>query len=230
MMLGFSLFNGVMPLAQDALGIGAGLRGNGMCFSTRGLRRVAWSAHGLVEDLEFTWSLLIAGEQIAFQSRACVRGTVPSQRDSATADQRRRWEFGRREVRRKFLGPLLRSKNLSRGRKAALVCVLTMPTVATLAVVSALVAALDVCVVVGVATSSGFKPAIAWVALLSVLVMASAWGLYLISPFLCMGLEWKYAKSLLFAPVYVCWKSIIALSRRPEQWVRTRRQVNSSNR
>ena len=98
MMLGFSLYNGVMPLAQDALGIGAALRGNGMCFSTRGLGRVPWSAHGLVEDLEFTCSLLIAGEQIAFQPRACVRGTVPSRGDSATANQRRRWEFGRRDV------------------------------------------------------------------------------------------------------------------------------------
>jgi hypothetical protein len=95
---------------------------------------------------------------------------------------------------------------------------------ATLAVVSALVATLDLCVGVGVAIGSDFIPAIAWVALLSILVMASAWGLYLSSPFLCMGLEWKYAKSLLFAPVYVCWKSIIALGRRPERWVRTRRR------
>jgi hypothetical protein len=101
---------------------------------------------------------------------------------------------------------------------------------ATLAVVSVLVAGLDLCVGMGVATSSDFKPAIVWVALLSVLVMASAWGLYRISPFLCMALEWKYAKSLLFAPAYVCWKSVLALSRRPDQWVRTARRANSPNR
>jgi cellulose synthase/poly-beta-1,6-N-acetylglucosamine synthase-like glycosyltransferase len=224
MMIGFSLHNGVMPLARDALGIGAGLRGNGMCFSTRGLRRVPWRAHGLVEDLEFTWTLLIAGEQIAFQPRACVRGIVPSLGGSASANQRRRWEFGRREVKRKFLGPLLRSKSLSLGRKAALVCVLTMPTVATLAVISVLVAALDLYVWLGVNTSSDFTPAMAWVPLLSILIMASAWGLYLISPFVCMALKWKYAKSLVFAPVYVCWKSIVALTGRPKQWVRTRRR------
>ena len=34
----FSLFNGVMQLGQNALGSSAGFKGNGMCFSTRGLR------------------------------------------------------------------------------------------------------------------------------------------------------------------------------------------------
>jgi hypothetical protein len=76
----------------------------------------------------------------------------------------------------------------------------------------------------GVERSSDITHAMAWIPLTSILVMASAWGLYLTSPFLCMGLEWRYAKSLLFAPVYVCWKSIVALSRRPEKWVRTRRR------
>ena len=97
-------------------------------------------------------------------------------------------------------------------------------TVATLAVISVLVAALDLYVWLGVNTSSDFTPAMAWVPLLSILIMASAWGLYLISPFVCMALKWKYAKSLVFAPVYVCWKSIVALTGRPKQWVRTRRR------
>ena len=53
----FSLFNGVWLLGQDRLGLGVGLKGNGMCFSTRGLARFPWKAHGLTEDLEFSWML-----------------------------------------------------------------------------------------------------------------------------------------------------------------------------
>src|SRR5262249_55240408 len=40
MAYGFSLINGVTLLGQNALGLSAALRGNGMCISTRGLRRV----------------------------------------------------------------------------------------------------------------------------------------------------------------------------------------------
>jgi cellulose synthase/poly-beta-1,6-N-acetylglucosamine synthase-like glycosyltransferase len=39
MTYGFALFNGVTQLGQTALGTSAGLRGNSMCFSTRGLSR-----------------------------------------------------------------------------------------------------------------------------------------------------------------------------------------------
>ena len=63
----FSLFNGVMPLGQNALGTSAAFKGNGMCFSTRGLRRRPWKSYGLVEDMEYSWTLRIAGEKIAFQ-------------------------------------------------------------------------------------------------------------------------------------------------------------------
>ena len=59
----FSLFNGVMPLGKTRLGLGALFTGNGMCFSVRGLRRVPWHCHGLVEDMEYSWILRIAGEQ-----------------------------------------------------------------------------------------------------------------------------------------------------------------------
>ena len=38
-----------------------------MCFSTRGLRRMPWNSYGLVEDMEYSWSLRVAGERIAFE-------------------------------------------------------------------------------------------------------------------------------------------------------------------
>ena len=42
----FSLFNGVWLLGQDRMGLGVGLKGNGMCFSTRGLARFPWRHTG----------------------------------------------------------------------------------------------------------------------------------------------------------------------------------------
>ncbi len=65
----FSMFNGVMQLGQNALGSSAGFKGNGMCFSTRGLRRRPWKSYGLVEDMEYSWTLRVAGEKILFRAR-----------------------------------------------------------------------------------------------------------------------------------------------------------------
>jgi cellulose synthase/poly-beta-1,6-N-acetylglucosamine synthase-like glycosyltransferase len=66
----FSLINGVLLLGQAALGTSGGLRGNGMCFSTRGLRRRPFASYGLVEDMEFSWTLRILGEAIPSNPRS----------------------------------------------------------------------------------------------------------------------------------------------------------------
>ena len=63
----FSLANGVWMLGLDRLGLGVGLKGNGMCFSAAGLRRVPWKAHGLVEDMEFALMLRTRGERVRFE-------------------------------------------------------------------------------------------------------------------------------------------------------------------
>ena len=49
-------------------------------------------------------------EAIAFEPSACVYGAMLGSGGTAAANQRRRWEFGRGEIRRKYLGPLLRSR------------------------------------------------------------------------------------------------------------------------
>src|SRR5262249_28911003 len=105
----FSLINGVTLLGLNALGLSAGLRGNGMCLSIRGLRRVPWNSHGLTEDLEYSWSVRIAGGHIVFARDAVVYATMLGQGGSALTNQRRRWESGRRELRWKALVPLVRT-------------------------------------------------------------------------------------------------------------------------
>ncbi len=107
----FSLYNGVMPLGLNAMGSSASFKGNGMCFSTRGLRRIPWRSYGLVEDMEYSWTLRLAGERIHFESGASVYGAMVGSGQQAAANQRRRWEFGRKEIDAKFLGQFLRARN-----------------------------------------------------------------------------------------------------------------------
>jgi cellulose synthase/poly-beta-1,6-N-acetylglucosamine synthase-like glycosyltransferase len=219
---GFSLFNGVILLGLSALGTSAAFRGNGMCFSTRGLRRRPWRSYGLVEDMEYSWILRVAGEKIAFQPAASVYGAMPGSGGRATASQRRRWEFGRMEVRKKYLLPLLRTEQLGWWEKTLSSCELAMPTMTGLMIVYVLVAALDAWAVFASGTRE--LPFVRWSLFASGLFMTASLCLYALSPFLAMRLPWKYASSLAFFPFYMSWKLLIALGGRPKQWVRTARE------
>lgn len=89
------------------LGASAGLRGNGMAFTTGVLSAVPHRAHSAVEDLEYGIDLGRAGVRVEFVSDAYVAGDMPSGgRDSRS--QRTRWELGRAEIRRRTLAPLVR--------------------------------------------------------------------------------------------------------------------------
>ena len=219
-----SLFNGVMPIGQNAMGSSASFRGNGMCFSTRGLRRMPWKSYGLVEDMEYTWMLRIAGEKIVFLPEVSVYGTMLGSGGTAAANQRRRWEFGRAEVSRKFLGTMLQSRQLGWFEKTLAACELTVPSMALLALIYIIVAGLD---------------AIAWLQLrgspftvlggfllASAAFMTMSLATYALSPFLVLRLPLRYLSSTLLFPLYLSWKLLVALRGRPERWVRTSREPN----
>ncbi len=215
-----SLFNGVMLLGKTRIGLGSLFTGNGMCFSVRGLRRVPWECHGLVEDMEFSWILRLAGEEVVFEPEVSVFGAMPSGGGDGTASQRRRWEFGRKEIRRKYLKPLLRSKRLAVWKKVLGLCDLTIPTMGALAILYAVLAAIDLACLFGPVSSS--------MPLLRVFLAASlglttlSLGLYAISPFFAIRLPWRYAASIIAFPIYLFWKVRISIVGRPDRWVRTR--------
>jgi cellulose synthase/poly-beta-1,6-N-acetylglucosamine synthase-like glycosyltransferase len=219
----FSLFNGVMPLGLTALGSSAGLRGNGMCFSTRGLRRRPWACYGLSEDMEFSWTLRVAGEPIAFEPSARVYGAMVGSGGSAAASQRRRWEFGRSEVRRKYLGPLLRSSALKPGDKLLSLLEISIPPMGLLLPLFAAIMALDVLA----APFGPLAPVTRWALLACGAVMTAAVTLYAVSPFIAVGLPLRYAKSLARAPIYFAWKVLVRLAGRPTGWVRTQRETGA---
>ncbi len=218
----FSLFNGVALLGQNALGTSAGFKGNGMCFSTRGLRRRPWNSYGLVEDMEYSWSLRVAGETIAFERETSVLGAMLGGGGKAAANQRLRWEFGRSEIRKKYLGPLFRSSQIGWWEKVLSACELTIPTMGVLAIGYVLLLVLDA---IAVLTTSDGGSRIPRGFLVSCMVfMTASLFTYALSPFVALRLPWRYLMSIAGFPIYVGWKLLISLGGRPTQWVRTERE------
>lgn len=218
----FSLFNGVMLLGQNRLGASAGFKGNGMCLTTRGLRRRPWRSYGLVEDMEYSWTLRIMGEKIAFAPEVAVHGAMLGSGGAAAANQRRRWEFGRGDIRKKYLGPLLRSNRISWWEKAVSACELTIPSMGGLALLYVIVLVLNT--VAWFANGTYLPPVARGFLLASCILMTASMVAYGISPFVVMRLPWRYAWSIALFPVYLIWKLLISLKGRPQQWVRTARE------
>ncbi len=217
----FSLINGVTPLGLETLGLSTGLRGNGMCLSMPGLRRVPWRAHGLTEDIEYSWTLRAAGERIHFIRDVAVHATMLAEGGTPTANQRRRWEFGRNSVRRSMLVPLLRSPNLDWFKKSAAVIELTCH------------AAMHLLFIYGVLTLGFFwlmpgmirehHYALLLVAVLFQTIATLAIVIHALSPFLLSWIPWHFSLTLFYLPYYAVWKMRILLLGAPKEWVRTAR-------
>ena len=216
----FSLFNGVTPLGQSTLGLSAGFRGNGMCFSTRSLERVPWRSFGLVEDMEYSWNVRIAGGKIAFRPDVRVSGVMLGQGGKAAVSQRRRWEFGRRELSRRVLVPLLRSTQISLTNKIASVLELTMPPMVLILLDYLCVVAANLAVLLGTHHATWLSAFLIG----SSFLMSLALMVHAICPFLVFQLSWSYLLSLLYLPLYAVWKLPAMFSKKPTQWVRTARE------
>jgi len=215
----FGLINGVHLLGQQGLGMGVGLRGNGMCLATSALARVSWREHGLAEDAEFSWVLRTLGERARFVPGAVVRSAMLARSGPGAEAQRGRWEWGRRALPGRFLGPLLRAPRLGLRLKALYLVDLLCPPMVTLlllwgvALTPHLGAALDDRLS---PLSRGLLPAHA--------LMAAALGIYTLSPVLVIGMPARYLLCLLDLPYYAAWKLGVALKGRPAGWTRTPRE------
>ncbi len=104
----FALVNCVRPAGLTRLGASAGLKGNGMAFRSALLAHRGWPAHSIVEDVEFGVRLLLEGHRTVFGLDARISSDMPAGTRQADA-QRRRWEFGRFQVARRYVPALLRA-------------------------------------------------------------------------------------------------------------------------
>lgn len=104
--LGFTLYNHVRPLGRKVIRCSAGIRGNGMCFSSKTLRDIPWNTYSLNEDLEYGLLLLLKGVNVDFAPETNVLATMPTHASNAVS-QRSRWEKGRFPVIKKYSTKLL---------------------------------------------------------------------------------------------------------------------------
>lgn len=217
--LALTLFHDIRSEARERLRLSCGLRGNGMAFTARLLREVPHEAFSLVEDLEYGIRLGLAGHRVHYVAEASVLGDMAAS-ESASRDQRRRWEVGRLGVARRLL-PSLLAETLRRRSRVPLDLALDLlvPPLGYLAFAAGL--GLALCLL-GVALGLG------------TLVSSTLWGsavlalgVYVARGLARSGLGLRGVGDLLRAPLFVAWKLMLWLRPDPRwkgEWVRTARE------
>ena len=100
--------NRMVQLARRNLGWPADLSGTGMCITASALKASGGYGTGLTEDEELGVRLALAGIPVRWLHDLRIDDEKPEDL-GVTVRQRARWVRGRREVRRRHLGALLRS-------------------------------------------------------------------------------------------------------------------------
>ncbi len=137
MALSLTGMNVVRPRGRSRLGLSAGIFGNGFALSAATIQAVPYTAHSVVEDLEYHLSLTASGRSVRFLEEAIVRGELPNN-DKASATQRIRWEGGRARIRRELVPGLF--KAILRGKVRLLEPLLDLLSVPLTTVVPILLA------------------------------------------------------------------------------------------
>lgn len=226
------------PQGRMVLGGSAGLKGNGMVFTTGLMEGRGWTA-SLTEDIEFHMTLLLAGERVTFAPDAVVWGEMP---DSLirSVSQHMRWEQGKKQMALAYVPRLLAAAwqklRAGRPRRAfllgdAVMEYLLLPfSVLAGASLTCLAVSL-VFYLVGVSSQSGQTPAAATsLALLNVLLAAgllSGQGIYLFAGLRSVSAPKQIYVNLLYAPFLIVWKTwqvfLVMVSRGQNVWIRTKR-------
>jgi 1,2-diacylglycerol 3-beta-glucosyltransferase len=217
MTVAFSTYHTVRSLGRERLGLSCGLRGNGMAFSSALLKRVAYRAFSLAEDVEFGAELALQGIRVAYVPEAAVFGEMPVT-GAAAVSQRKRWESGRHGLIRRFVPPLCRRGIAERDPiRLDLAADLLVPPLSTLVAATAVGWSATAYLVHGGRADSASL--IGWTVVAIFLVTHVARG------FMLSEARPRDALVLILAPVYMAWKLMIALKpgARPGEWVRTAR-------
>ncbi|CAN5426208.1 glycosyltransferase family 2 protein [soil metagenome] len=201
MTIAFSIFHGLRGNARESLGLSAGLRGNGMAFTTRALREVPHHAYSLVEDVEYGIRLGRAGHRFAHFHEARVFGDMVAG-EEASRSQRKRWEDGRAKLRREHALPLFREAIAKRSLLlfdlAADLVVPPLSTIALGAFAGLSVASLYLIV----RPTRGIPVVLPWA------FSAAAIAAYVARGTLLSDAGARGFVDLAYAPVYVAWKTI----------------------
>lgn len=208
------------PVKQRA-GFNTPLLGNGMAIGTGVLARHGWNAYSICEDWEMYAALTAAGVRIDGVPDAIVASQEARTLDQS-ASQRRRWTAGKLTVLARYLGPLVRSREITRAQQLDAIAELSAPGQAVHLGSALLLVAL--CLVL--------RPP-------AYLFLAGALLASLVRPFLYIVAALRVdpepgaaLRALAFLPIYTVWRvgialgSLTMLGDRP--WVRTARHPGAS--
>jgi cellulose synthase/poly-beta-1,6-N-acetylglucosamine synthase-like glycosyltransferase len=223
--IAFGAFHIVRGRARERLQLSAGLRGNGMCFTTSILRRVAHEAFSIVEDVEYGIRLGEAGCRVHYADEAHVYGEMVSS-SAAASSQRTRWEGGRKALQKAHGMRLVKRGLQARNRVLFdLGFDLLVPPLSRIAVAS--VAGFALAGVAFYGWGSSFAAAL------------SLWGfcvasvvLYVLRGWSVSGTGLRGLRDLALAPAYVIWKATLGSRKdaRPDApWIRTTREARAQD-
>jgi cellulose synthase/poly-beta-1,6-N-acetylglucosamine synthase-like glycosyltransferase len=105
--LALRAFNLIRPAGRSRLGLSAGILGNGFAVSKTVFLRTPYQAFSLVEDLEYHIHLVVGGSRVIYLEDTQVFSELPASA-AGNNTQRSRWEGGRIQAARRWLGPLVR--------------------------------------------------------------------------------------------------------------------------
>lgn len=217
--LAFLFKNLVRPAGMAQLGLPCWLTGTGMAFPWSVIRQVSLGSGNLVEDMQMSVDLAIAGFAPLFCAEAEIRGRLPSQQASAK-QQRTRWEHGHLKTLKTQIPRLL--KAAVRQRRFELMALALDLAIPPLALLVLLWAMSCLFALISFAASGIILP----------LAISTLAGAFL---FAAVLLGWyRFGRSLvplsaiLSVPFYVLWKVPLyfAFLFRPQtKWVRTERDI-----
>lgn len=215
-----TLGNEVLGSAKEKIGLSSHLMGNGMCFVRDVIESYGWNAFTVGEDWEYYAKVVMKGERIAFVKTARVYHKESVDLEQATS-QRLRWSSGRFAVAAnhgiRLLYDGLKNSSLMR-LDAAMPLLLPNPSLG----ISLTILMFVVALAVPLSDYRGFF--LAWFGLLIVLQLA-----FFIVGVIYVKDRKKKMMAILFAPVFLIWKSgldllsVAGIGRK--YWVRTERKL-----
>lgn len=217
--LAFLVKNWVRPQGLHTLGLPGILTGTGMAFPWSVIRSVSLASGNIVEDMQLSMDLAIAGHPTLFCPNTKLIGLLPQQ-EQAAKSQRTRWEHGHLQTMRSQVPPLLKAAvQQKRFDLLAIALDLCIPPLSLL--VTLWVALMAIASLIGMLTNL-------W---LPIMLLLAAGGMILTAILVAWAKFGRLdlpARTLLVVPLYVLWKIplYLAFITKPQtKWVRTERDA-----
>ncbi|MEG3937099.1 glycosyltransferase [Microcoleus sp. S36b_A3] len=217
--LAFLVKNLVRPSGLKQLGFPSLLTGTGMAFPWLIIRDVPLASGNIVEDMQMSLDLAIAGHPTVFCPEARVTGCLPQQEEAAKT-QRTRWEHGHIQT-LLTQTPRLATASIEQQRFDLMAIALDLSVPPLSLLVALWLAAFVASIVAAIIGASAIPAILLGVQGLLILVaIVSAWGKF--------GRADISGATLLSVPFYILWKIPLYLGfllKRQTKWVRTERDV-----